>query len=85
MKALCLAILLIFPLAAREPLAQRIVHTDPSKANVSKAVHDGAGAMNIQSLLETGSLDTNLFFVHRGTIPPKSVFSEEMQMVMTTA
>lgn len=72
MKTLCLAILLICPLAAREPLAQRIAHTDPSKANVAKAVHDGAGAMNIQSLLESGSLDTNLYFLHRGTIPPKS-------------
>jgi mannose-6-phosphate isomerase-like protein (cupin superfamily) len=72
MKTLCLTVLLILPLAAREPLAQRIVHTDPAKANVSKAVHDGAGNMNIQSLLETGSLDTNLYFVHRGTIPPKS-------------
>jgi mannose-6-phosphate isomerase-like protein (cupin superfamily) len=28
--------------------------------------------MNIQSLLEFDSLDTNLYFVHRGTIPPKS-------------
>jgi mannose-6-phosphate isomerase-like protein (cupin superfamily) len=72
MKALCLAVVLVFPVAAREPLAQRIAHTDPSKANVSKSVHDGAGTMNIQSLLETGSLDTNLYFVHRGTIPPKS-------------
>jgi mannose-6-phosphate isomerase-like protein (cupin superfamily) len=72
MKTLCLAIVSFSFLAAREPLAKRIVHTDPSKARESKAVHDGAGQMYIQSLLETGSLDTNLFFLHVGTIPPKS-------------
>ena len=43
MKALCVLALLILPLAAREPLAQRIVHTDPSKYRPSKAVHEGAG------------------------------------------
>ena len=53
-------------------MAQRIAHTDPSKARASKAVNDGAGQVNIQSLLETGSLDTNLFFLHAGAIPPKS-------------
>ena len=72
MKTLCLAIVSFSFLAAREPLPQRIAHTDPSKARASKAVHDGAGQMYIQSLLESGSLDTNLFFLHAGTIPPKS-------------
>jgi mannose-6-phosphate isomerase-like protein (cupin superfamily) len=71
-KAFCLAVALIFPLAAREPLAQRIVHTDPAKYRASKAVHDGAGTMQIGSLLESGSLDTNLYFIHRGIIPPKT-------------
>src|SRR5213592_3538500 len=72
MKKFHLAILLAVPLAAREPLAQRIVHTDPAKYRPSKAVHDGAGTMQIGSLLESGSLDTNLYFVHRGVIPPKT-------------
>jgi mannose-6-phosphate isomerase-like protein (cupin superfamily) len=57
---------------AAEPLAQRIIHTDPAKYRPSKAVHDGAGTMQIGSLLETGSLDTNLYFMHRGVIPPKT-------------
>jgi mannose-6-phosphate isomerase-like protein (cupin superfamily) len=70
-KALCLATILILPLAAKEPLAQRIVHTDPSTYRTSQ-VHEGAGNMNIGSLLETGSLETNLYFMHRGVIPPKS-------------
>ena len=53
------------------PLAQRIAHTDPAKARVSPSVHVGAGPMNIQSLLENDATDTNLWFLHRGTIEPK--------------
>jgi len=72
MKALCLAAVLILPLGAREPLAQRIVHTDPSKYRPSKAVHDGAGQLDYMALFDAHSLDTNLFFLHRGVIEPKS-------------
>ena len=53
-------------------LADRIAHTDPAKARPSPAVHDGAGVMQIQSLLENDATDTNLWFLHRGTIPPKT-------------
>jgi mannose-6-phosphate isomerase-like protein (cupin superfamily) len=60
------------PLGAREPLAQRIVHTDPSKYRPSKAVHDGAGQLDYMALFDAHSLDTNLFFLHRGVIQPKS-------------
>ena len=72
MKALCLAALLLLPLGAREPLAQRIVHTDPSKYRPSKAVHNGAGQLDYMALFDAHSLDTNLFFLHRGVIQPKS-------------
>ena len=72
MKALCLAAILLAPLGAREPLAQRIVHTDPSKYRPSKAVHDGAGQLDFTALLDAHSLDTNLYFLHRGVIQPKS-------------
>lgn len=72
MKLICFAAVLVLPLAAREPLAQRIVHTDPSKARPSKAVHDGAGTVDIQALLNDTVLDTNLYFLHRGVIEPKS-------------
>jgi len=63
---------MILPLAAREPLAQRIVHTDPALYRPSKAVHDGAGEMAYQALFDYHSLDTNLYFLHRGVIKPKS-------------
>ncbi len=72
MKMLSAAAVLILPLAAREPLAQRIAHTDPAKYRVAKSVHAGAGQMRILSLLDAHSLDTNLFFLHRGVIEPKS-------------
>jgi mannose-6-phosphate isomerase-like protein (cupin superfamily) len=72
MKALCLTALLVFPLAAREPLAQRIVHTDPSRYRPSKAVHGGAGTMEFTGLLDAHALETNLQFLHRGVLQPKS-------------
>src|SRR5262245_18486014 len=72
MKALWLAALWVFPLAAREPLAQRIVHTDPSKYRAAKAVHGGAGQLDYMGLLDPHSLDTNLYFLHRGILQPKS-------------
>ena len=53
------------------PLAQRIAHTDPAKARKAPSVHAGAGPMNIQSLFENDATDTNLWFLHRGTIEPK--------------
>jgi mannose-6-phosphate isomerase-like protein (cupin superfamily) len=72
MKTFCLMLLLAFPLAAREPLAQRIAHTDPAKYRPSKAVHGGAGQMEFMALLDAHSLDTNLLFLHRGILEPKS-------------
>src|SRR3954447_6317406 len=72
MRTIVLAALLIAPLAAREPLAQRIVHTDPAKYRPSKAVHGGAGQLNYMALFDAHTLDTNLFFLHRGVIQPKS-------------
>src|SRR5437764_15414711 len=70
--ALLIPLLVILPLAAREPLAQRIVHTDPSKYRPSKAVHGGAGQLKYMALFDAHSLDTNLFFLHRGVTQPKS-------------
>ena len=72
MKMLCVAALWILPLAAREPLAQRIAHTDPAKYRSAKAVHAGAGQLDYMALFDSHSLDTNLFFLHRGVIQPKS-------------
>jgi mannose-6-phosphate isomerase-like protein (cupin superfamily) len=59
-------------MAAREPLAQRIAHTDPSKYRPLKAVHDGAGTMAFYPLLDEHTLETNLQFLHRGVLNPHS-------------
>lgn len=58
------------PLIAKEPLAVRIAHTDPSKFRIAKSVHAGAGELHYQGLFDTQSLNTNLIFLHRGVIPP---------------
>jgi mannose-6-phosphate isomerase-like protein (cupin superfamily) len=71
MKTLALTAVLALPLAAAEPLAQRIAHTDPAKYRVAKSVHGGAGELHYMGLFDSHSLDTNLYFLHRGVIPPK--------------
>ena len=46
MTILILFILLAVPSLAREPLAERIAHTEPSKYREIQAVHAGAGALH---------------------------------------
>jgi mannose-6-phosphate isomerase-like protein (cupin superfamily) len=54
------------------PLTDRIAHTDPSKYRLFKAVHNGPGEMNFMFLFDFHSLDTNLYFMHRGVLHAKS-------------
>jgi mannose-6-phosphate isomerase-like protein (cupin superfamily) len=54
------------------PLVQRIAHTDPARYRPSPGVHKGAGQLNYMSLFNFNAVDTNLFFLHRGIIEPKS-------------
>ena len=54
------------------PLAQRISHYDPAKNRNAPSVHAGAGPMFIGSMFENEHTDTNLWFLHRGNIPPKA-------------
>jgi mannose-6-phosphate isomerase-like protein (cupin superfamily) len=56
----------------RLPLAQRIAHNDPSRYRPSPSVHGGPGLLNYFALFNGEALDTNLWFLHRGTIEPKS-------------
>jgi mannose-6-phosphate isomerase-like protein (cupin superfamily) len=67
-----LALLSIATLVARESLADRIVHTDPAKYRPSPRVHGGPGQLDYMALFDFHSLDTNLYFLHRGIIEPKS-------------
>ena len=72
MKTLWLMLVLVLPVAAREPLTQRIAHTDPAKYQRAAAVHQGAGQMDLMVLLDGHALDTNLYFLHRGVLEPQS-------------
>jgi mannose-6-phosphate isomerase-like protein (cupin superfamily) len=65
-------VLMSAPLHALEPLASRIAHTDPAKYRPSSSVHGGAGWLDFMALLDFHALDTNLSFLHRGIIEPKS-------------
>jgi mannose-6-phosphate isomerase-like protein (cupin superfamily) len=61
----------------RVPLAGRIAHTDPSKYQHLPSVHNGSGPMDYMPLFDVKNpqsaqfdLGTNLFFLHRGILPP---------------
>jgi len=66
---LILLVALAIPLLSRDPLAQRIGHTDPSKYTRSRS-HGSAGDMACQELLPGNALTTNLNFIHRCQIMP---------------
>jgi mannose-6-phosphate isomerase-like protein (cupin superfamily) len=53
------------------PLAERIGHTDQTKAFAGKNVHQGTGTLYIQTLLGRGAI-TGLNFMHHGPLMPKS-------------
>lgn len=58
------------PAAKPRPLAERIAHYNPATNRESKSVHGGAGPMAYSGMLDGNSTDTNLWFLHRGVIPP---------------
>jgi mannose-6-phosphate isomerase-like protein (cupin superfamily) len=57
---------------AARPLAEQIAHTDPAKYRQNAAVHGGPGRLDYMGLFDHTTLDTNLFFLHRGVILPRS-------------
>jgi mannose-6-phosphate isomerase-like protein (cupin superfamily) len=65
-------VLLASPGMSLEPLAKRIAHTDPSKYSREPHVHGGAGEMFFEELFNASAFETNLLFLHRGVLPPKS-------------
>src|ERR1035438_9419000 len=70
--ALGLSVLVLLPISAREPLAARIAHSDPTKYRHSPAVHGGAGSLDFTALFDAHVVEPNLQFLHRGVIQPKS-------------
>ena len=70
--ALGLGALILVPIGAREPLAARIAHSDPSRYRASKGIHGGAGTLDFTALFDAHTVEPNLQFLHRGVIEPKS-------------
>ena len=64
--------LILVPIGAREPLAARIAHSDPSRYRASRAIHGGAGTLDFMALFDAHTVEPNLQFLHRGVIEPKS-------------
>jgi mannose-6-phosphate isomerase-like protein (cupin superfamily) len=61
------------PTFQKNTLAARISHTTPASFRPSPGVHGGPGQLNYMGLFSAASgLDTNLYFLHRGIIEPKS-------------
>src|SRR5229473_3149928 len=63
---------MLFPLAAREPLTRRIAHTDQTQFRDANGVHAGAGSLHFMELFGRDTFNTNLIFLHRGYLAPKS-------------
>lgn len=56
--------------SAGEPLAERIARTDPEQYRRVESSHHGAGPLSYMGLLDRNSLETNLYFLHRGVLEP---------------
>ncbi len=68
-NAAALLLTLALPVLARDPLAQRIGHTDPSKYTKSRS-HGSKGDMACEVLMPATSMNVPLNFVHRCEIMP---------------
>ncbi|MDA1312049.1 MAG: cupin domain-containing protein [Acidobacteria bacterium] len=71
MRIVLALLLTTLPLLALEPLAERIVHTDPAQYRPIKNVHHGAGELHYVGLLDATALSTKFLFLHRGVLQPK--------------
>jgi mannose-6-phosphate isomerase-like protein (cupin superfamily) len=63
-------LLISLAIAAKEPLAQRIAHSDPAKYRRLRGVHAGAGELHFAGLFDASTFSTNFIFLHRGVIQP---------------
>lgn len=55
---------------AAPSLESRISHYDQDNIRMSSSVHEGSGPMGYTELLSSNDLETNLYFLHRGILPP---------------
>jgi mannose-6-phosphate isomerase-like protein (cupin superfamily) len=57
---------------AQTSLSDRIAHTDPQKYISVRDAHGGSGFVCYMDLYSKDALTTNLLFIHRGVLQPKS-------------
>ncbi|MCC6291756.1 MAG: cupin domain-containing protein [Bryobacterales bacterium] len=72
MRTVILAALCVLSLSAKDPLPQRIARAEPDKLRALKGVHAGAGELHYTGLFDTETFNTNVIFLHRGVIQPRS-------------
>jgi mannose-6-phosphate isomerase-like protein (cupin superfamily) len=73
MKFFVLAMILLAPpVVCGQSLSARIAHTDPTKYSAEPAEHGGAGELRYEVLFDEQVFHSNLLFLHRGVLPPRS-------------
>src|ERR1041384_4984390 len=82
MRVVLLSILCAASMFARDPLAQRIRHTDSSRYRPLRSVHGGAGEMAFGAMLTAADFQSNLLFLHRGVLAPKSGIGQHFHNAM---
>ncbi|MBZ5618028.1 MAG: cupin domain-containing protein [Acidobacteriia bacterium] len=82
MRVVLLTILCAASVVARDPLAQRIRHADPSRYRSSPSVHGGAGQMAFGAMLNASNFQSNFLFLHRGVLPPKTGIGQHFHSTM---
>lgn len=66
----------------KNPDVPPIAHTDPAKFSPAPKCHDGAGTISYMELFGSATFGTNLLFVHRGVLEPKSGIGEHIHRGM---
>ena len=73
-------------------LTRRIKSADPSQYGIAKSVHLGAGEVHYMPIVDAYTLSSNLLFIHRGVVQPKSSIghhfhnqTEEMYLIFDGA
>jgi len=77
----CIGVCLVFPSAAREPLASRIVHADPAQYRHNAAVHNGPGALD----LEISKVRQYAALERHGIATPRSVLVAGRNLIVAAA
>ena len=82
MPVALLSVLCAVSIFARDPLALPIRRNDPSRYRPANSVHGGAGQMAFGVMLTAAEFQSNLLFLHRGVLAPKSGIGQHFHNTM---